>query len=55
MVYDDEMLQQINDNANLLEYVQNTGIELKQQGEDSVFVLFISVNDKSIRYDFKSI
>lgn len=34
MVYDDEMLQQINDNANLLEYVQNTGIELKQQGED---------------------
>ena len=34
MVYDDEMLQQINDNANLLEYVQNTGIELKQQGDD---------------------
>ena len=34
MVYDDEMLQQINDNANLLEYVQSTGIELKQQGDD---------------------
>ena len=34
MVYDDEMLQQINDNANLLEYVQNAGTELKQQGDD---------------------
>ena len=34
MNYDDEMLQEINDNANLIEYVQNTGIELKAQGED---------------------
>lgn len=34
MIYDDETLQQINENANLLEYVQSTGVELTQHGDD---------------------
>ena len=34
MVYDDEMLKQINDNANLLEYVQSTGVDLRKSGDD---------------------
>ena len=45
MNYDDEMLQEINDNANLIEYVQNTGIELKAQGEDYFTSCPLHIND----------